>query len=147
MRGGLCMAARLGVCLRGPGGDRLAEVRHRRLGRFRLLRLRIVAGFDLQVRLLVDLAPCEPFLKLSEDVLPLHWLHRKVEATAKYISFRAMASIGFFVIHVSVFWRVRVDFAASSCAWERATVSCSPVVLCPNMQSPWEPGYLCEPRG
>src|SRR2546428_635176 len=93
------------------------------------------------------LDPREPFLKLSEDVLPLHWLHRKVEATAKYISFRAMASIGFFVIHVSVFWWVRVDFAASSCAWERGTVSRSPVFLCPNMQSRWDPVYLCKPRG
>src|SRR5881628_1439399 len=147
MSGVLCMAARLGGCLRDHGADRLAEVRHRRLGRFRLLRLRIVAGFDLQVRLLVDLAPREPFLKLSEDVLPLHWLHRKVEATAKYISFRAMASIGFLVIHVWDFWRARVDFAASSCAWERSTVSCSPVFLCPNMQSRWDPVYLCKPRG
>src|SRR3989441_9024526 len=78
MSGVLCMAARLGGCLRDHGSDRLAEVRHRRLKRFRLLRFlpfRIVAGFYLQVRLFVDLAPREPFLKLSEDVLPPHWLH------------------------------------------------------------------------
>src|SRR3989442_290888 len=71
--------------LRDHGADRLTEVRRRRLG-FRLLqspRLRIVPGLDLQVRLLVDLAPREPFLKLSEDVLPLHCFHRKLEATAK----------------------------------------------------------------
>src|SRR2546425_6403153 len=119
MSGVLCMAARLGGCLRDHGSDRLAEVRHRRLKRFRLLRFlrfRIVAGFDLQVRLLVDLAPREPFLELSKDVLPLHWLHRKVEATAKYISFRATASIGAFAIHASVFWRVPVHFPPSSFA-------------------------------
>src|SRR5438128_2598401 len=82
----LRMAARHGRCLRDHGPNRFAEVRHRRRGRFRLLRFlrfRIVAGFDLQVRLFVDLAPREPFFKLSEDVLPLHWFHRKVEATAK----------------------------------------------------------------
>src|SRR5437899_12027964 len=111
MSGVPCMAARRGGCLRDHGADRLAEVRHRRLGRFRLLRLRIVAGFDLQVRLLVDLAPREPFLKLSEDVLPLHWLHRNVVATAKYITFLAMASFGFLVIHVSDYWQVRYNFS------------------------------------
>src|SRR5206468_3231968 len=49
------------------GPDRLTDVRHRGLGCFRLLRLRVVAGLDLQVRLLVDLAAREPFLELAED--------------------------------------------------------------------------------
>src|SRR5207244_11260922 len=86
----------------------------RRVRLLRLFRFRVVADLDLQVRLLIDLAAREPFLKLSEDVLSLHWLHRKVEATAKYISFRARASSGVFVIQISLSCRVRGDFAARS---------------------------------
>src|SRR5438876_824106 len=103
----------------------------KRAARLRLLRLRVVAGLDLQVRLLGDLAAREPFLELAEDVFPLHWLHRKVEARAKYVSFRARASSVVFAIQFSVFRRVRVDFAASSRARERGSVSFSPALLCP----------------
>src|SRR5207245_7649880 len=148
--GVLCMAGRLRGRLGHDGPDRLPEVRRRGLGCFRLLRLfrfRVVAGLDLQVRLPVDLAACEPFLELPEDVLPLHWLHRKVEATAKYISFRARASSGVFAIQVSVFFRVRGDFTASSRTWERSSVSGDRAFLCPNIPSRWDPVYLCKPRG
>src|SRR5207245_9190832 len=95
------LRGRLGPCR----PDRPAEVRCCGFGCFRLLRLfrfRVVAGLDFQVRLLVDLAAREPFLELPEDVLPLHWLHRKVEATAKNISFRARAPSGVFAMQVSV---------------------------------------------
>src|SRR5438093_3221478 len=104
------MARRLRGRLRHDGSDRFPEIRRRGLGCFRLLRLfrfRVVAGLDLQVRLLVDLAAREPFLELPEYVLPLHWLHRKVAATAKYISFRARASSGDFGVQVAVFSPVR----------------------------------------
>src|SRR2546425_5245698 len=60
--GVLCMAARLGGCLRDPGADRLAEVRHPRLGRFRPPPVRSVAGFYVLVLLFVDLSPRGPFL-------------------------------------------------------------------------------------
>src|SRR5213594_2822917 len=148
--GVLCMARRLRGRLRHDGSDRFPEIRRRGLGCFRLLRLfrfRVVAGLDLQVRLLVDLAAREPFLELPEDVLPLHWLHRKVEATAKYISFRARASSGVFAIQVSVSSRVRGDFAASSRRWGRSSVFRNRAFLCPNIPSRWGAAYLCKPRG
>src|SRR5437016_14105677 len=132
------MAGRLRGRLSYDSPDRFPEIRWCGLGRFRLLRLfrfRVVADLDLQVRLLVDLAAREPFLKLSEDVLSLHWLHRKVEATAKYISFRARASSGVFAIQVSVFSRARGDFAASSRTRGRSSVSRNRAFLCPNIPS------------
>src|SRR3989475_5093170 len=150
MSGVLCMAGGLRGRLSHDGPDRLAEVRRRGLRRFRLFRLfrfRVVAGLDLQVRLLVDLAAREPLLELPENVLPLHWLHRKVEATAKYISFRARASSGVFAIQVSVFFRVSGEFTASSRTWERSSVSRDRAFLCPNIPSRWDPAYLREPRG
>src|SRR3989449_9381419 len=150
MSGALRMAGGLRGRLGHDGPDRLTEVRRRGFGSFRLLRLfrfRVVAGLDLQVRLFVDLAAREPFLELPEDVLPLHWLHRKVEATAKYISLRARASSGVFAIQVSVFFRVRGDFRASSGNWECSSVSRDRAFLCPNIPSRWDPAYLCKPRG
>src|SRR5438445_211681 len=150
MSGVLRMAGGLRGRLGHDGPDRLAEVRDCGFGCFRLLRLfrfRVVAGLDFQVRLLVDLAAREPFLELPEDVLPLHWLHRKVEATAKNISFRARASSGVFAIQVSVFFRARGDFTASSRPWERSSVSGDRAFLCPNIPSRWDPVYLCKPRG
>src|SRR5207245_11518107 len=150
MSGVLCMAGGLRGRLGHDGPDRLTEVRRRGLRCFRLLRLfrfRVVAGLDLQVRLFVDLAAREPFLKLPEDVLPLHWLHRKVEATAKNISFRARASSGVFAIQVSVFFRARGDFTASSRPWERSSVSGHRAFLCPNIPRRWYPVYSCKSRG
>src|SRR5213078_4597868 len=102
-------ASGVGGRLRDRASNRGPEIDARGCGLFRFLRLvrfGLVAGFDLQVRLFVDLAARESLLELTQDVLAFHSVHRIGLRTAKYVSlwsntsnpFRGIGSIAVGVI-------------------------------------------------
>ncbi len=72
--------------------DGRLQARGRGFGGRGPLRLRLVAGLDLEVRLLGDLAPGQAFLELLENLAPLHRCHRWKAMDAIYLSFSAISA-------------------------------------------------------